>query len=274
MDNKLKYGLLVAFAVAIVVVLVCIAMFTNLFGKKLVSSSFSFDETAESKDAKVNNDEHADDVKTTGENPPGDNNQSTGADMAPIEGDAPPLRYVAKVNAIAESGKLFRIDAEKFNFAASKLMYKKLSTVNLYVVRTKRINGIDEQEHTLIIWPNKGGQTYTPSTSVPQFHGKSISTNKSTWNTGDQIEFLPIEHLVNPTSKCYDNGMWFWPLDMPGTSRTVGTPEQCRQRCRSTPGCKYFNSFPNGACNISTGEAWTLRETNPTARSGHRDCRL
>lgn len=272
MDKKLKYGLIISFVVAICIVLVCLAMFTNLFGKKLVSSS-SFEDTQQSIDAEVDEDEHADDVKTTGENPPGDNNQSTTADMTPIAGDAPPLRYVAKVNAIAESGKLFRIDAANVNFAASKLMYKKLSN-NTYIVRAKRIKGIDEQEHTLIIWTNPGAQTYTPSTSITQFHGKSISTYNVVWNTGDQIEFLPIEPQVDPTSKCYDNGMWFWPLDMPGTSRTVGTPEQCRQRCRSTPGCKYFNSFPNGACNISTGEAWTLRETNPTARSGHRDCRM
>ena len=69
--------------------------------------------------------------------------------------------------------------------------------------------------------------------------------------------------MIQPTtySTCYrfnvnacdNSGIWYLPLDMPGTERTVASPAGCQQRCKDTAGCMYFNSFSNGGCHITTG---------------------
>jgi hypothetical protein len=77
------------------------------------------------------------------------------------------------------------------------------------------------------------------------------------------------------SNKCKTDGTWYNPLNMPGQGRTVGTPEQCRQRCINTPGCKYFNNFPNGGCHISTGKDGSgINRGNPTKISGSITCNI
>ena len=67
--------------------------------------------------------------------------------------------------------------------------------------------------------------------------------------------------------------MWYAPLDLPGEERTVGTPEECRQRCVDIPECFYFNNFPNGGCHLAGKDA-TLQSMpgNPTVASGAVRC--
>jgi len=70
-----------------------------------------------------------------------------------------------------------------------------------------------------------------------------------------------------------NDGMWYWPLNIPGEGRTVMTPDECRQRCVDHPDCFYFNHFPNRGCHLSGKDA-TLRSVphNPTFRSGAVRC--
>merc|ERR1711871_600577 len=76
-------------------------------------------------------------------------------------------------------------------------------------------------------------------------------------------------------STCKTDGTWYLPLDMPGQSRTVETPQGCQTRCQRTSGCLYFNSFPNGGCHLSTGTGGTQGGgSNPTAKSGSKACRV
>ena len=76
-------------------------------------------------------------------------------------------------------------------------------------------------------------------------------------------------------NKCKTDGTWYYPLNMPGQGRTLGTPEQCRQRCINTPGCKYFNNFPNSGCHISTGKGGSrINRGNPTRMSGSITCNI
>ena len=49
----------------------------------------------------------------------------------------------------------------------------------------------------------------------------------------------------NTPPKIYTNGIVIKPLNMTGQGRTVGTWRECRDRCIKTPGCEYFNRFPN-----------------------------
>tara|TARA_B100000029_G_C17231882_1_gene835670 strand:+ start:396 stop:725 length:330 start_codon:yes stop_codon:yes gene_type:complete len=65
------------------------------------------------------------------------------------------------------------------------------------------------------------------------------------------------------------------PLNMPGQGRSAETgttaekASKCQERCRTTPGCVYFNSFPDGGCHITDGSAGEQSGgRNPTARSG------
>lgn len=72
----------------------------------------------------------------------------------------------------------------------------------------------------------------------------TIGYNEAKWNS------KPV--LAYPTT-CDKSGKWYMPLNMAGQGRTVGTKEQCQQRCKNTSGCNYFNNFPNGGCHITTG---------------------
>lgn len=58
---------------------------------------------------------------------------------------------------------------------------------------------------------------------------------------------------------------------MKGQKRTVASPQGCQQRCQKTAGCKYFNSFPNGGCHITTGSGG-IRARGGTAQAGSKDC--
>ena len=72
---------------------------------------------------------------------------------------------------------------------------------------------------------------------------------------------------------CRTDGSLYLPLDMDGQGRTVTTPAGCRKRCRDTDGCKFFNSFPNGGCHITTGADGTkMWGGNPTVLSGNAQC--
>ena len=65
------------------------------------------------------------------------------------------------------------------------------------------------------------------------------------------------------------NGFWIKPLNMSGQGRTSASWEECRDRCINTPGCEYFNRFPNGGCHITDGsQGPSPGGNNPTSHSG------
>lgn len=73
----------------------------------------------------------------------------------------------------------------------------------------------------------------------------------------------------NTPPKIFTNGIVIKPLNMAGQGRTVGTWRECRDRCINTPGCEYFNRFPNGGCHITDGkEGPKPGGGNPTSHSG------
>ena len=81
-----------------------------------------------------------------------------------------------------------------------------------------------------------------------------------------------LEKITNDND-CRTDGSFYSPLDMDGQGRTVTTPAGCRKRCRDTDGCKFFNSFPNGGCHITTGADGTkMWGGNPTVLSGNAQC--
>ena len=60
---------------------------------------------------------------------------------------------------------------------------------------------------------------------------------------------------------------------MSGQGRTEETEAGCKQRCKDTSGCNYYNNFPNGGCHLSTGRGGTkIDQGNPTIGSGSKDC--
>jgi len=72
-----------------------------------------------------------------------------------------------------------------------------------------------------------------------------------------------------------NDGMWYWPLNIPGEGRTVATPAGCRQRCADHPDCYYFNSFPNMGCHLSGKDAKLATVPhNPTRASGAVRCQV
>ena len=65
------------------------------------------------------------------------------------------------------------------------------------------------------------------------------------------------------------NGTHINPLNMSGQGRTSSSWEECRDRCINTPGCEYFNRFPNGGCHITDGsQGPSPGGNNPTSHSG------
>ena len=74
--------------------------------------------------------------------------------------------------------------------------------------------------------------------------------------------------------KCLTSGIWYLPLDgIAHEGRTSMSAEQCQQRCADTCACKYFNSFPDGGCHVTTGAlGMAANDGNPTALAGHWDC--
>ena len=99
---------------------------------------------------------------------------------------------------------------------------------------------------------------------------RQIAKNKSRWaiytNKRNQADQRAGK---NTPPNIFTNGTWIKPLNMTGQGRTVGTWRECRDRCINTPGCEYFNRFPNGGCHITDGkEGLKPGGGNPTSHSG------
>ena len=94
-------------------------------------------------------------------------------------------------------------------------------------------------------------------------------------NFKDNNRYFNIIQIVEKLSKytCKTDGSVFHPRDMPGQGRSVGTIEDCKQRCKNTHGCKYFTSYPNGGCHITNGIHGSSINNNDKPRmSGHVTC--
>ena len=91
---------------------------------------------------------------------------------------------------------------------------------------------------------------------------------------GKEAPLLPqITNRGGSTSLCSTDGTWYLPLNMPGQGTSVETALGCQQRCRSTAGSEYFNSFLNGSCRITTGSGGTQGGgKDPTTKSGSKNC--
>ena len=75
-----------------------------------------------------------------------------------------------------------------------------------------------------------------------------------------------------PHWECFGQGTLYWPLDMPGQSRTQEfRAEDCQSRCFRTKGCGYFSWWPDGGCHIQSGTAERQRSGHGTV-SGPRAC--
>ena len=54
-----------------------------------------------------------------------------------------------------------------------------------------------------------------------------------------------------------------------GTDRSKSNWDDCQYRCADTPGCVYFNSYPNGGCHLSGSDATArIDSNNPTNKAG------
>ena len=93
------------------------------------------------------------------------------------------------------------------------------------------------------------------------------------------------EILPNGEGNLKTDGTWYMPLSMEGqaptgTATDAVTLQECQQRCIDTPGCVYFNHFPDTAtapqgatCHITDGSEGTQMGengygSNPTSHSG------
>jgi len=107
--------------------------------------------------------------------------------------------------------------------------------------------------------------------------GCAITTGAEGISTvaGNPTKLSGGKNCVIDVLSCDTSGIWYLPLDMAGQRRTVETPDGCKQRCNNTPGCVYWNNFPNGGCHITTGAEGISRKhisANPTKMSGHKNC--
>jgi plastocyanin len=147
------------------------------------------------------------------------------------------------------------------------------------------------EEHTNFVpCAAPGGTCACPSGYVRYGYGYHWGfSNNTAWINGAVCESATFgsPELASPQAaeftecqclgraSCMSSGIWHMPLNMAGQGRTVGTPAQCRQRCRDTPGCNYFNSFRDGGCHITTGaEGTQVVSNNPTVQTGSTTCRL
>ena len=70
---------------------------------------------------------------------------------------------------------------------------------------------------------------------------------------------------------CDTSGWYYLPGNMAGQWQTMeASPQRCQQRCKDTPGCKYFTSYTDGGCHITTGEEGANQ--GHSAVSGTRFC--
>ena len=84
----------------------------------------------------------------------------------------------------------------------------------------------------------------------------------------------PTESPTNDPECVQSDGTRYLPLNMDGQGRTSEASwEHCQERCASTAGCEFFNSFSNGGCHISDGsDGSEIDEGNPTAKAGRATC--
>ena len=77
------------------------------------------------------------------------------------------------------------------------------------------------------------------------------------WQDVEGTESQP-HGTLNAEENLKTDGTVYLPLSMSGgkptpEERTKGTWQECQKRCIDTPGCVYFNSFPDGSCFITDG---------------------
>jgi len=72
---------------------------------------------------------------------------------------------------------------------------------------------------------------------------------------GDNNNNIPSEEGCN-------TGVHFYPLNMPGTSRSiVSSPQECREKCKYKWGCKKFQYWADGGCHLNN--QWQTPIENP-----------
>ena len=146
-----------------------------------------------------NIDEHADDVKVTGENPPGENTLP-GPDTSYVNGNVPiEAPNVFVINAVNGNTKLFRIDQVKFIKYANdnNIITHGNNNYKLRAIRVTKNNKIENQEWDLYnsdpfnveIFNAPGTGQFSPNTSKPQVHGSSDPADVM-WDVGDRIAFV------------------------------------------------------------------------------------
>lgn len=177
--------------------------FTNLLGNFADAASLTVDNDPveiENDDSLPENiDEHEDDVKTTGANPPGEN-LLPGPDTTIVNGNAPlEAPNVFTINAVNGNTKLFRIDKVKFMKYVNDTNQQGSGNNNykLRAVRIVKNNKIENQGWDLYksdafnveIFNAPGTGQFSPNTSKPQVHGSSDPANVM-WDVGDKIAFI------------------------------------------------------------------------------------
>ena len=110
-----------------------------------------------------------------------------------------------------------------------------------------------------------------------------------TWKKVDPEKLRSADdlNLAKHSNQCDRSGLWYHgsnnSIYMDGTPATFNMSEgQCRQRCKDTPGCKYFHRFSGGGCTISDGTGTTGQKgvmwgsndygNNRPTHSGSKDC--
>ncbi|AEO98454.1 hypothetical protein EPVG_00150 [Emiliania huxleyi virus 201] len=178
--------------------------FTSLLGKFASVASI---EVVDRDQAEIDNDdslpekidEHEDDVKTTGANPPGEN-LLPGPDTTISNGNAPlEAPNVFTINAVNGNTKLFRIDKVKFMKYVNDTNQQDSGNNNykLRAVRIVKNNKIENQGWDLYksdafnveIFNAPGTGQFSPNTSKAQVHGSSDPADVM-WDVGDKIAFV------------------------------------------------------------------------------------
>ena len=138
-----------------------------------------------------------------------------------------------------------------------------------YTITKQASNGGDECPHkphhveTTTCKENNAGKTWLEKFSQNVANVKSIASYNKKRDEAD------VRAGKNTLPTIFKNGKMIRPLNMTDQGRTTGTWRECRDRCINTPGCKYFNRYPNGDCHITDGkEGPYLDAGNPTSHSG------
>lgn len=114
-------------------------------------------------------------------------------------------------------------------------------------------------------WIEKGVYCKIPSTFKEDFKHRVRKQNHATKNLYRYVHEIRPGMNIDIKEK-----VWRMPLNMPGQVRSVAPNwQQCSTRCKNTPGCKFFNYFPNGGCHITNGAGGEKSvPNNPTKYSG------